>query len=211
METETRGEVLSPDQQATIAQNETQKLVAQFDKTRIRKDADLKNATELLSQIKKVSRDIRNQKDGIIKPLNASIKNVRELFKKPEEMLAGIERDLKESIIKYHDEVEKRAANKAAKVEAKIDAGEMKVDEGMAKLTNIKQAETTVKSETGSAQVRIIKKLRITNPAELPASYLTRPSVMEALRKEVQNDVFRLKKDVPAGAEVYEEKGVAAF
>lgn len=212
MERQQKGEVLSPDQQAIIAQRESEKLELLVQQASvIKSDVDLRNATEMLAQVKLVSKNIKGQKDPIIKDLMSSISRVRALFKPAEDRLTEAERILKTAILSYHEKVEARAAKKAEKIEAAVDAGELDMADGMAKLAKVKQADTVVNATSGSAQIRVTKKLRITDAAALPAHYFMRPRVLEALRIEVAEDVLRNKLPVPTGAEVYEEKGVAGI
>lgn len=209
MESESKGELLSPDQQAIIANREAQKLDDAVAEINIKNDADLAAATEMLAQVKATAKNIDAQKSPIVKGLNEQIKAIRLLFKPSEDRLSNAERVLKAGILKYHEMVAKKAEKSAKRIEGKVDAGEMDLQTGMGKLSNIKQAQTISHAASGSAQIRVVKKVRITDAAALPASYFLRPSVLEALRKEVSADVLQKKLPCPTGAEVYEEKGVA--
>lgn len=199
----------APNKDVEVAKREAQKLYQTSTEFKIRKDADLLVAADQLKTIKTAAKNVKAQKDAIIKPAQLAIANTRDLFKPIETYLADAEKALKTGISKYHDRVEKAAAKKAAEIEQKIDAGELGIDEGVAKAGAIKQAPTSVKTETGGVQFRVTKKVRITSVAALPASYLSRPRVLEALRMEVSEDVLKNKQPCPAGAEIYEVKTVA--
>ncbi len=208
MESESKGELISPDQQATIATKEMKKLAAKVP-TKISNDTELKDATELLARIKMTIKNTKAVKDPVIKGLNEQVKTIRSWFKPAEDDAANAERAITQAILKYHQVVEARAAKKAAKVEEKIDTGEMTMQQGLGKITNIKQAQDTVQTDAGTSSIVRRQRVRITDPAALPASYFLRERVVFALTQEVSADVLRLKKPCPPGAELYEEKGLS--
>lgn len=194
-----------------IAKTESETMLGQAAAITIRKEADLPAAADLLKQVKTAAKNIGLKKSAIVSPLNQSLKEVRDLFRPIEGQLTEAEKAIKTAMVKYHNQVEARAAKQAAKVEAKVDAGEMPLAQGMGKISSIKQAPTAAKGETGGAQFREVRKVRIVDPSQLPVAYFLRPRVLEALRMEVSNDVLKLNLPVPAGAEEYKEKGVAGF
>lgn len=198
------------DKDAKVAEREAVKLAKRADDLLVIKNDDqLKNATELLAEVKRIEKNIKSKKDPIVKNLNATLRQVRDLFRPSEDRLAAVQSQLKGAILTYHDKVEQAALKKAEKIEEKVDSGEMGLAQGMGKLDKIKQAPTQVKVDNGGVQIRTVRKVRITNVGQLPASYFMRERVVEALRMEVANDVLKLGKDVPKGAELYEEKVAA--
>jgi hypothetical protein len=208
VEKESKAEGLSPDQQATIAHTELKKL-AEKTPVKIKNDEELKEATELLGHIKRTAKNTKAIKDPVVKGLRAQITAINGWFKPAEEAATAAERDIKAAIVEYHDRVARRAEKSAERIEEKVDKGEMDLQTGISKLSNIKQADNVTRTDAGTSQIRIVKKVKITNAGALPAHYFLRPRVLEALRMEVHEDVIRQKKPLPAGAEIYEEKGVA--
>ena len=192
------------DQEVAIAQKEADKLSIAVAKVLPIKSKDgLQEATNLLNQIKFVSKNISNVKNPIIKSLNDSLRQVRDLFRKPEERLFDAERQIKDEMLKYYAKIEVRIDKKVEKIEAKVDTGKMNLAEGVQKLANIEEPKVE------GAQFRVIKKIRIVDLGKLPQSYFLRERVQEAIRIEVADDVLRKHLPVPMGAEVYEEKIVA--
>lgn len=196
-------------QEVEIANRESSKVVDVTAKIKIRKDSDLTEATGQVSTIKSLYKNIDAKRKSITAPLRQAIKEVDELFKDPLDRLKSAESIIKDEMLRYSDMVERRAARRADKIEGQVDSGEIGMADAMGKLGNIKQAESNVKSDAGSAQFKTVTKIRITNPAELPAKYFLRPRVMEALRVEVEEDVRKKAEPVPTGAESYEERQVA--
>jgi hypothetical protein len=197
------------DKEVEIANRESIKIHDQVSTIKIRKDYDQTVATKLVADIKRLYKNIDGQRKSITQPLRVAIKNTDELFKDPLTRLKDAETIIKAEMLRYNEMVERRAANRADKIEGQVDAGEMGLAEGIGKLNSIKQADKNVKSDSGSAQFKTLTKIRITDPAQLPAKYFMRPRVIEALRLEVSEDVLKNAEPVPAGAETYEDRQVA--
>lgn len=195
--------------EVAIANTESEKLSQKVYAIKIRKDSDMTEATQTLSDIKRIAKNIDTKRKGITAPLRQAIKDVDELFKDPLDRLKDAEGLIKTEMIKYTEMVEKRAATRADKLEGQVDSGELGMADAMGKMSNIKQAETNVKTDSGSANIRTVVKIRITDPSALPAKYFLRERVLEALRMEVEEDVKKRGEEVPTGAEKYEEKQVA--
>mgnify|MGYP001292038927 CR=1 FL=1 len=192
-----------------IATRESEKIADEVTKVRIRSDADLNLATEKLAQIKKVYKDIDKRRKSFVDPLNRVVKDINTEFKIPLDRLKAAETLIKDAMVKYQAQVDARAAKKAEKIEAAIDAGEMDVAEGMAKLSTVKQAPTGSNAQSGSASFKVVKKIKIVDVSLIPTSYFLRERVMEAVRMEVEADVKGKGLPMPAGAEFVEERQVA--
>lgn len=201
-------ETQKANQEVEIASREAKKVSEKVYTIKIKSDADLSNATQQLSEIKKMYKDIDKRRKAITAPLTKSIKDVNALFKSPLDQLSDAEKLIKEAMIAYQAKVEAKAAKKADKIENAVDAGELDMSKGMAKLSNIKQAPQGVETESGSASFKTVKKIKITDVSLLPPSYFIRQRVLEALRQEVEED-YKRGVPIPAGAEQYEEKQVA--
>ena len=195
--------------EVVIATKEAEKLSEQVYKVRIRSEADLNLAGEKLAEIKKMQKEIEKRRKSFVDPLNKVVKDINAEFKNPLDRLKDAESLIKEAMVKYQAQVEARAAKKAEKIEAAVDAGDMDMGDAMGKLSNIKQAPTTVAGAGGTTSFKVVKKIRITDPSSLPPTYFLRPRVLEALRMEVEDDVKRKGMPVPDGAQEYEDRQVA--
>lgn len=196
-------------QEVEIANRESIKVAEVTGKIKIRKDEDMKEATAQIVSIKKLYRNIDAKRKAITGPMRQAIKETDELFKDPLGRLKGQEDIIKAEMIRYTESVERRAANRADKIEGQVDSGELGMGEAMGKLGGIKQADTNVKTDEGSTQIKTVTRIRIINVADLPQKYLLRPRVLEALRMEVEEDVKRKGEQCPPGAEQYQDKQVA--
>lgn len=201
-------------QQVTRLARKTTDILDGMDKLVISDDDQLKSASSMLGEIKTISKELNVSKKAITDPLNTALKEVRALFKMPEDNLANAEKIVKAAILAYHEIQDAAAQKEIAKIENRVGEGRghIRTETAMAKLANVEQPETNL----GGAQVKYgSEKIRITDVHKLIAwrpGMLENERVMEALRLELQAD-FRagILGDETAGIEVYREKLVAGI
>ncbi len=168
----------------------------------------LSQATDILSKIKTASKDVKNRKEEITKPLNEALKSARSLFKPLEDDLATAERSIKTKMLDYANEVEEEARKKAAKLEQRVEKGTMRTDTAMRKMDEIETVDSQVKGENGSVQFRTVRNIRVVDPQKIPLKYLMNEKVIAAISAAVRTDVLNGTK--VDGVEIIEEKQVAA-
>ncbi len=167
----------------------------------------LQAATDVLKEIKESSKALKEMREDITRPMNESLRKVREMFAPIENDLLQAESTIKREMLSWNRQVEEAARETAAELERAVDSGEMKVSVAAAQLQNIPQAQSKVSGKKGSIQYRTVRKVRITDVSKIPTSFLEYPKVMEALLTAVRP--FALQGGVIAGVEVYEEKEIA--
>lgn len=206
------------EQEAELAQGRAAKIEQNASALAVTDNDSLAIATSLLGETKFAAKEIKLQKEGIIKPQLESISKVRELFKPVEEIYAAIEASLKEKISIYQLETNRKAKELADKLEARASAVDkngrplMRMDTAMVKLHDIDTAPIRVDTLRGSAQLRKLKVLCITDVGILVSEnpdLLLRESVLEVLRKEVKLDM-KAGKPCPNGVEMQEKPVVYA-
>lgn len=175
---------------------------------KIKSETDLKTAIDGLGKIKNALKNITEKKDSIIRPLNLSIKEVRDLFRAPETMLSEAEQHIKREMIAWQQKVAEKARKKEEKIEKKVEAGEMSLSNAMDKLSDVPRVEGKVEASNASVQFKTIRKVRIVDHLKIPARYYLNEAVQDALRKAVSKDA--LAGEVIPGVEVYEEQQVAS-
>jgi hypothetical protein len=198
-------------QEIEVIAKDAVKLDKAAGKLAITNDAQLKAASSTLTEVKAASKLLEGKKRSILDPLNQAAKEVRELFREPEEQLKHAEGILKSTILTYHEAQDAIAQKQIASIENRVGTGRghIKVETAMAQLANIDQPDTNIRTENGGAQIRqSAEKVRVTDPYFLPPEYLYRERVLEALRLEIVSDM-REGKPCPNGAEMYREKIVA--
>lgn len=168
----------------------------------------LSQATDILSKIKTASKDVKKRKEEITKPLNDALKSARSLFKPIEDDLASAERTIKDKMLDYSNEVERKAAEQAAKLEKRVEKGTMRTDTAMRKMDEIETLGTQVQGENGTVQFRTVRNIKIVDPTKIPLKCLMNEKVLAAISAAVRTDVLNGTK--VDGVEIVEERQVAA-
>lgn len=168
----------------------------------IKNEQHLKVATDELAVVKTIQKQLLDKKEGITKPLMTALRNVRAIFAPLEAKVAEAEQTIKRKMLAYQDAAATKAARKADKIAADVDAGKITFDEGVAKRAKISEPAKTVSTDGGQITYRIVKKVVIENADLLPREYLI-------------PDEARIRKDALAGKEIagvkiVEEKVVSA-
>ncbi len=186
--------------EAQIATREAEKLSGEVLSLKIKKEADLGPATELLTKIKSTAKDIEKRRKEITQPLNLALKSVNALFKEPADKLNAAEDLIKKALLEYQQKVDRAAQKKIGKIEGQVDAGEMEMSDAMDKLGKVKQGPQNIQAESGGAHFQGRKQLKIVDISQIPQRYFLRDRVLEAVRLEVAEDV-RNGAPLPPGAE----------
>jgi hypothetical protein len=200
--------------QVTTLTKKTGDLLASTVMLTVEDDTQLKGASSMLGEVKTIAKELKASKEAITKPLNAALKEVRDLFRVSESNLADAEKVLKGAILAYHDAQKAIADKEVQKIENRMGEGRghIRTETAMAKLANVEQPETNLAGANGGAQIKMgPAKVRITNALLLiqdHPSILQSERVLEALRMELQAEV-RMGGRVPQGAEIYQERLVA--
>ena len=178
---------------------QTQKMVeqeAQKANFTVNSQPTFDKAKEVLSEIKATKKTVKEKKEGVTKPLNEALKNVRDLFRPIEDLVNQTELHLKSEIQKYNNKLLEEQKKREEEAEQKLKEAEAtgeKVD--MNKIT--KKVENNQK-KVEQIKTRKVKKLRIKDETKIPRSYLIPDEKMikEALQAGFEVD----------GCELYEEE-----
>ncbi len=183
-------------------QSEISILEQQAGSMEIKSQEDLVNATKVSSQLKAVYSKITDKKESITKPLNATLKNIRAMFKPAEEAYEKTIDIVNKKVLTYHQKVREDAAKQEAKIAQDLEDGKIKkVETAEKRVENIERVNNTVRSEEGGLQVRKVKKYEIVDQSLLPAEYL-KPN-LDAIWKAVVAG-----KEIP-GVKAWEEETMA--
>ena len=170
--------------------------------TKVDSDVAYNSATELLSNIKKVSKLIKQEKDKVLKPLLEATKAERERWKPLEDDTTSAEAILKGKMISYVDEQEAKARKEEERIQKELEAGKIKKPETAAKkIDKVEQAPKTVVSKTGMSSVKKIQTVQIVDETKVPREYLMLDMV--AIRRDALAG-----KEIP-GVEVVEKTNIS--
>lgn len=162
----------------------------------------LEDAADILGRIKQMGKIIKERKEKITKPLNDALKSARELFAPLESRCADAEGIVKQKILAYHQEVNRKAQEEEAKIAKKVEEGKLKFETGAKKIEAIERVENKVEGKTGTVQVRKIKKCEVVDAEKLPRKYLV-PDMQLIKEDAIKNGI-----EIP-GVRVYEEETLA--
>lgn len=168
---------------------------------------------EVYNSVKAQEKLIKTSKEAITKPLNESLKAARALFKPLEDKLAVAKTSLAKSLNDFKREQDRIAAEKARKLQEKIEKGTIKKPETIMK--NMEKIEVAATAAAGLSE--ITRKVVDIDPSKLKAEYvhelIKRPSVWKAIEVEIRKDALGNKAQgiaprIEDGITVREEKVV---
>lgn len=168
--------------------------IVDYSKVVVNSQPTLAKAHQQLGILKGVKKNIKEQKDGIVKPINEALKNIRELFAPVEKKINVIEDYLKGQVLDYNQKLAEEEKKKEKEAAEKLAKGE---DIGKA----TKSLEKTQEKKAAIKNVRKIKKLKITDVNKIPREFM--------IPDEVKIRQALLAGAKVEGAELYEEEILA--
>jgi hypothetical protein len=188
----------------SVVKTQVSKALQAAQALQITSQQELTAATDVLSKIKTVGKIIKEKKEAITRPMNEALKQARALFAPIEENYEEAERVIKSKMLAYQQEVDRKAREEQAKIEARVERGTIKPETAIKKVAAIENVGTTVSGNRGGeVQFRTVRRAQIENEALLPREYLI-PNVTK-----INEDAIRKNIEIP-GVKVIEEKVVAS-
>jgi hypothetical protein len=157
-------------------------------------------AIEFKARIDKTGKEIKAKKEAITKPINASLRMIRELFAPLEDMFNNADTIVGGKLLAYKKKVDDEIKKEEERLAARLEKGTMKQETVEKKMAELPKTQKTVDTSVGRVQFRKVKRVRITDLKLIPKQYWIIDEVK--LRKDVLDGV-----QVP-GAEVYEVETV---
>ena len=144
---------------------------------------------------------ITARKEEITKPLNASLKSVRELFKGIEMPFDNALGTIRQKMLNFRSAQRAKQDEEKNRLAGRVERGTMKPETAVAKMSAMKEAPKTAASDAGSATARLVKKYRVTDKAKIPLDFM-------------EPDMAKIKASFRAGTPVsgveeYEEEELA--
>ena len=158
---------------------------------------DYARALEEGKKIKTTLDQITARKEEITKPLNASLKSIRDLFKPFETAGENALATVKSKMLTFTREEARKAEEAKQKLAERVERGTMKPETAVRKIEEIKTPEKTVATETAKATTKTVQKWRVVDKSKIPVQFME-PN-MVAIKAE-----FKAMRPVP-GVEQYEE------
>jgi len=162
---------------------------------------EYKSAEDILIKVKTVGKMIKEKKEEITKPLNESLKHIRELFKPIETTHETAEEIIRKKMVSYRLLEEKKAEEEKLKIAKKVETGYIKPETAIKKMEDVVDVKAQLKQTGVTTSTRKLPRVRIVNDKEIPREYL----VVD--ERKVLDDLKAGK--TVAGAELYYETIIA--
>jgi len=174
------------------------KLENQANEMEIKTADDYVLAIDIGTKLKEIGSQITNKKESITKPLNESLRNVRDLFRPLEEQYEKAGDIIKRKLIDYKRQRDAEVKAEEAKIAARAEKGTLKIETAERKMDEIVRVDNTTRGKVGEFQIRVNRKVRITNEALIPRDYLV-PDMVLIRRLALDGTII-------PGVEVYTEE-----
>lgn len=170
------------------------KLTQKVGEIALKKPQDVAKAEALLQEIHIAEKTLLAHKEEVTRPIMTGLSQIREMFKTPEQNLAGLKKEVKAKILAHHEFEDAKKKVKEDRILARQAKGTMRSDTAIAKIEELA-------SEPTSGNIRVVRKLEIYDDTLLPRIFLV--ADREAITRALFSGV-----DIP-GARLKEEKTVA--
>lgn len=187
------------DKRVALVEKEVSPLVEEAKSIKIKDEASLEEATELLSKVNQGLDKITEEKEKVTKPANEILKAERARWKPMETVLESAKTILRQGITKYQTKVTEEAAKKAAQIAEKAGSGKMAPQTAIRKMGEIQAPTKSVATKSGSLKFMTVQKFEVIDKTKLPWDYLLADEV--AIRKAMKEDGLKLP-----GVRYYEEQ-----
>ena len=152
---------------------------------------------DLLDNIKKAKRWVKQEKDKYVEPAKEITKRAKEQYDPIIDLIEGIEKSLKTKVNDHRLKLEEAKRKEEERIAKRVEKGTMKEETAEKKMEDIKPVGKTY----GGVTQRSYTRARVTDKSKVPLEYLE-PD-LTAIKRALQAGV-----EVP-GAELYVHEGVA--
>src|SRR3990167_8873594 len=117
-----------------VVEGKVRNAVAQVAELKIKTDEDLTTATELLTNVKKLSKWLTGEKEKIVKPMREAMNAARGLFAPLEEQVEDAEKKIKGEMISYQTKKMDEQKRKEESLANRLEKGQLKEETVVRKL-----------------------------------------------------------------------------
>ena len=153
---------------------------------KIKSQADLVTATEILSKLNKFVDKVTEEKEKVTRPLNEALKAERARWKPIENQYTEAIETVRKLMTDYQTNLVKQQKEEEMKIAARIGEGKgkLRIETAVKKLDAITKAEKEYAKTEGLVQFAEQKVLKITDLSLIPRQYLIvdEKAVLEALK-----------------------------
>lgn len=146
---------------------------------KIKTAKDIEDAKEILNKIAAVKKEVLGKKNGILKPINEAVKNIRALFAPIEEKIEKGDMLVRSKMLEYSAELKKKIDEQNKKLAPQVASGKVTFTEAAKQITKVQEKKEAI-------PIKKIKEVIITDRNLIPDDYWI-------------IDVVKLRRDVLAG------------
>lgn len=191
-----------------VVQEKMRGMRAQLAEITVTDDQSLAKVSDWVKLVKQLGKYIEQEKDKYVAPAKAIIEKAREQYDPMIAECKEAERTLKSKAQQFMEAREAERTRAAAKIEARVEKGTMRVDTAIRKMEELPVSAKRVETEGGSQlQMQRRPVAKVTDPTLVPDEYWIIDEVR--VRREA---IERYKKGEPQvpGVEVVLEASIAS-
>jgi seryl-tRNA synthetase len=192
---------MNEEKELSVIKTQADKSLSECISLIIKTTEDYAMADELRGKIKQVSKLIKEKKEEITKPINDSLKHIRDLFKPIETKNEQAIEFLDSKMISFRREEDARIKAEEIKIANKVETGYIKNETAVAKTMALGDVKTNLKVAGVKTTIRRLPRCRIKSELLIPREYLV-------VDEKLVLDALKAGKLV-AGAELYYEEIIA--
>lgn len=135
---------------------------------------DMEVASEMRTQLKAYEKQVTAKKDEVVKPLNQTLKAIREWFAPLEDRIETSLDTINRAMITYQTAEKKKADAEEAKIAARVGEGKgkLKVETAIKKMDEIEKPSEVVATASGGTQFITVPVFKIVDVSKLPVEYI---------------------------------------
>jgi len=138
----------------------------------VRNDEEIKIATDILSEIGTIEKNVKAEREKLTKPALEIVKWARRVFGPIEKKCQEAEYIIKDKMISYNKILEDKNKKKLEQISKKVASGKMDIDKASEKVEDLKSQNNYQGDEGGKIQFKRIKRIYYTDESKLPRKYL---------------------------------------
>ncbi len=175
---------MEQEKELSVVKTQADKALSRVSEITIATAEDYAMADEILVKIKTVGKMIKEKKEEITKPLNESLKRVRELFKPIETTHETAEEIIKKKMVSYRVAEDKRIEAEKAKIASKVESGYIKSETAIKKMEAVVDTKDSLKDAGVKTSTRKLPRVQINSFKDIPREYLivNERAVLDALK-----------------------------
>lgn len=171
-----------------IIKKEIAPIVTEVENMSINNSADMSQATSTLSQLNSFLDGLTKEKELLTKPINEALKEIRARYKPTETVLEEAIATIKKKMGSYQQLALAEQKKAEEKIANKVMDGKLKVETALRKMGDIERPEDKIKTDSGTASFRTVRKFEVVDIALLPIEYhlANEVKIREALKNGVE-------------------------